>query len=215
MFPTPAQNSPPPIKLYILHLHTHTRTEEHKVTWNQWSAHIRTRTRAHTSAREGLSVSNCVVMNILFPLDWAAGSPVCVRSTLFYRRSVSEDGLCMRSPWTHRHTHTLSLHTHTCPMMLWYLIRLLPIVPPGCNILRPSSPSHREPSWIFFFFWVAGGWRSRGIGVVCRGVDRLIYLVMLLVEELCVFIEELCIFAGSHFPSEHSLRQQVPAAAPL
>lgn len=31
--------------------------------------------------------------------------------------------------------------------------------------------------------------------------DRLIYLVMLLVEELCVFIEELCIFAGSHFPS--------------
>lgn len=39
-----------------------------------------------------------------------------------------------------------------------------------------------------------------GCGCVGGAVgDRLIYLVMLLVEELYVFIEELCIFAGLHF----------------
>lgn len=181
------------------HTYTHSNTGSLRISGQWQDPPIPSLSHTHTSRREGVSVSNCVVMNILFPLDWAAGSPVCVCPTLFSWRSVPEDGLYIHAPptpltmRTHAHTHARPASIN--PAMLWYLIHLLLIVPPGCNILWPSPVS----------------WRVVLDGFLDGKDDRWsLYLVLSETWTGCslkssVFIEELCIFTGSHFPPEHPL----------
>lgn len=104
------------------HTHMNTHRERQKVSQHQWSvAGPSTPPQTHTSVGKPLSVSNCAIMNKLFPLNGALGSWVCVCFTLFSGISPWKCSFC-----TSQTPPPSPTHIHTCVWVLqrfdtWYI----------------------------------------------------------------------------------------------